>query len=77
MMKENKLQSLLDAEERLPALRAATRKIESDNLSFDDVVQICLLELKKWPQGSTDGGRTELANFLRSAERRARQLIVQ
>jgi hypothetical protein len=77
MMKENKLQALLDAEERLPALRTATSKIESENLSFDDVVQICLHELRKWPPGSTDGGRTELANFLRAAERRARQLIVQ
>ena len=76
-MKENRLQSLLDAAERFPALRAATRKIESENLSFDDIVQVCLHELKKWPPGSTDGGRTDIANFLRAAERRARQLIVQ
>jgi len=62
--KDIKLQSLTDA----------AKKLESDeNLACDNVVKICLGELKQWQDG-TDGYRTEIAGFLWEAGRKARRL---
>jgi hypothetical protein len=43
-------------DKKLQILNAATKELESDdNLAFDDVVRLCVQELKEWPPGSTDG----------------------
>ena len=63
-------------DKRLQLLNAATKELESDDkLTLDDVVRLCVQELKEWPPGSTDGARTEIWHFLRAAARRANHLI--
>jgi hypothetical protein len=64
------------ADKRLQFLNTATKELESDDkLDFDDVVRLCIQELKEWPAGSTEGARTEIWHFLRAAARRANHLI--
>ena len=63
-------------DKRLQLLNAATKELESDDkLTLDDVVRLCIQELKEWPPGSTEGARTEIWHLLRAAARRANHLI--
>jgi hypothetical protein len=62
--------------DKLQLLSDAKKKLESaENLTLDDVVQLCLEQMKEWPRGSTDAARTAIADFLRAVERRARKVI--
>jgi hypothetical protein len=64
-------------QDKLRLLTDATKKLESDpDLTFDDVVELCLQQLKQWPRGSTASARTEISWFLRAAGSRANHLIV-
>jgi hypothetical protein len=63
--------------DKLRLLTDATKKLEGDpDLAFDDVVELCLQQLKQWPRGSTAAARTEISWFLRAAGSRANHLIV-
>jgi hypothetical protein len=62
--------------DKLRLLLDATKKLEGDpDLTFDDVVELCLQQLKQWPRGSTAAARTEISWFLRAVEHRANRLI--
>jgi hypothetical protein len=69
--------AMQDEDKKLQILNAATKELESDDkLAFDDVVRLCVQELKEWPPGSTDGARTQIKDFLRAAAKRAEHLII-
>jgi hypothetical protein len=59
---------------RRQSLNDAKTKLRGD-INFDDVMQICLRELKHWQDG-TDGYRTEIWQFLRAAADRAKNLVI-
>jgi hypothetical protein len=64
-------------QDKLRLLTDATKRLEGDpDLTFDDVVELCLQQLKQWPRGSTAAARTEISWFLRAAGGRANHLIV-
>jgi len=45
-----------DEDKKLQILNAATKELESDdNLAFDDVVRLCVQELKEWPPAAQTG----------------------
>ena len=53
----------------------AKKKLDSA-AAFDDLIEICIDELQRWPQGSTKTARKELAAFLRYAANRAAHMII-
>jgi hypothetical protein len=58
--------------DKLQLLSDAKKKLESsENLVFDDVVQICLEQMREWPRGSTEGARTQIAEFLKAVASKA------
>jgi hypothetical protein len=58
--------------DKLQLLNDAKTKLESaENLVFDDVVRICLEQMREWPRGSTDGARTQISEFLKAVASKA------
>jgi hypothetical protein len=62
-------------DDKLRLLNAATQRIRDDEtLTFDEVMQLCVHQLKEWSPGGTDGAKTEIAKFIEAAARRAEKL---